>query len=84
MEKPLVIRRGAWALAALLTACAAPRAPLPPVPPPPPPVHASTPAPRPPSKPLDATRLPPFAGEKQVVQEPLRRVALVDLTVRPD
>ncbi len=79
-----MIRRGAWALAALLTACAAPRAPLPPVPPPPPPVHASAPAPRPPSKPLDATRLPPFAGEKQVVQEPLRRVALVDLTVRPD
>jgi peptidoglycan lytic transglycosylase D len=80
-----VIRRGAWALAALLTACAAPRAPLPPAqPPPPPPVHASAPAARPPSKPLDATRLPPFDGEKQVVQEPLRGVRLIDLTVQPD
>ena len=82
-----MIRRAAWALAVLLTACAAPRAPLPPaptVPPPPPPVHASAPAPRPPSKPLDATRLPPFDGEKQVVHEPLRGVTLVDLTVQPD
>ncbi len=34
-------------------------------------------------KPLDATRLPPFDGEKQVVKEPLRGLALVDLTVQP-
>lgn len=37
-----------------------------------------------PSKPLDATRLPPFDGEKQVVQEPLRGVRTIDLTVQPD
>jgi len=35
-------------------------------------------------KPLDATRLPPFDGEKQVVKEPLRGVATVDRTVQPD
>lgn len=43
----------------------------------PPPVAAST-------KPLDATRLPPFEGEKQEVKEPLRGVATVDRTVQPD
>ena len=35
-------------------------------------------------KPLDATRLPPFDGEKHVVKEPLRGVATVDRTVQPD
>ncbi len=34
--------------------------------------------------PLDATRLPPFDGEKQEVKEPLRGLATVDLTVQPD
>jgi soluble lytic murein transglycosylase-like protein len=84
LEESIVIRRGAWALVLLLTACAAPRAPLAPVPPPPPSVHASAPATRAPSKPLDATRLPPFDGETQVVEEPLRGVRLIDLTVQPD
>lgn len=83
-----MIRRGAWALAALLTACAAPQAPLPPPqplqPPPPSVQNAAASAPRPSSRPLDATRLPPFDGERQVVHEPLRGVALVDLTVQPD
>jgi membrane-bound lytic murein transglycosylase D len=36
------------------------------------------------AKPLDATRLPPFDGEKQEVREPLRGVAKVDRTVQPD
>jgi len=84
-----VIRRwSAWALVALLSACATPQAPQPAprqavpapvVPPPAPPPRAVVP-----SKPLDATRLPPFDGEKQVVQEPLRGVRTIDLTVQPD
>ncbi len=36
------------------------------------------------AKPLDATRLPPFDGEKHEVKEPLRGVATVDRTVQPD
>jgi len=36
------------------------------------------------SKPLDATTLPPFDGERLEVKEPLRGVATVDLTVQPD
>ncbi len=52
---------------------------------PPPAFEAAKPA-APPvdAKPLDATRLPPFDGEKQEVREPLRRVATVDRTVQPD
>jgi len=44
---------------------------------------ATTPAPVD-AKPLDATRLPPFDGEKQEVREPLRGLATVDRTVQPD
>ncbi|MBS0335322.1 MAG: transglycosylase SLT domain-containing protein [Proteobacteria bacterium] len=36
------------------------------------------------AKPLDATRLPPFDGEKQEVKEPLRGLPKIDLTVQPD
>ena len=36
------------------------------------------------AKPLDATRLPPFDGEKHEVKESLRGVATVDRTVQPD
>jgi len=36
------------------------------------------------AQPLDASRLPPFDGEKQEVKEPLRGVATVDRTVQPD
>ncbi len=84
----MILRRGAWALAALLTACATPQAPppappqalpAPVVPPPAPPPRAAVP-----SKPLDATRLPPFDGETRVVKEPLRGVRTIDLTVQPD
>ncbi len=35
-------------------------------------------------KPLEGTRLPPFEGEKQVVREPLRGIATVDLTLQPE
>ena len=35
-------------------------------------------------KPLDATQLPPFDGEKRVVKEPLRGLRTIDLTVQPD
>jgi len=35
-------------------------------------------------KPLDATRLPVFEGERQDVHEPLRGVAKIDLTAPPD
>ncbi|MEO8203659.1 MAG: transglycosylase SLT domain-containing protein [Betaproteobacteria bacterium] len=48
------------------------------------PATAKAAAPAPSSKPLDATRLPPFDGEKQVVKEPLRGVPTVDRTVQPD
>jgi membrane-bound lytic murein transglycosylase D len=42
-------------------------------------------APDPPhSKPLDATRLPAFEGERHDVQEPQRGVARIDLTAPPD
>ena len=84
----MIRRWSAWALVALLSACATPQAPQPAppqavpapvVPPPAPPPRAVVP-----SKPLDATRLPPFDGEKQVVQEPLRGVRTIDLTVQPD
>ena len=43
------------------------------------PAPATTPA-----KPLDATRLPPFDGEKHEIKEALRGVATVDRTVQPD
>ena len=36
------------------------------------------------AKPLDASRLPPFEGEREVVSEPLRNLARVDRTVRQD
>jgi len=36
------------------------------------------------AKPLDATRLPPFDGEKHEIKEALRGVATVDRTVQPD
>ena len=72
------------------------RAPPPPPPPPaagpepaasPSPVFAGSEpraAPRPSSAPLDATRLPPFDGERQEVREPLRGLAKIDLTAAPD
>jgi membrane-bound lytic murein transglycosylase D len=46
--------------------------------------QAVKPAPLEPSRPLDATRLPEFDGERQVVREPLRGVARIDLTAPPD
>ncbi len=80
------------ALAALLAACAS-QPPLPPVEPqqpsaPPgfrvvePPRAATLPAAR--EQPLDASRLPPFEGERREVREPLRGVPTVDRTVQPD
>jgi membrane-bound lytic murein transglycosylase D len=52
---------------------------------PPPVFEAAKPAPAVASvKPLDATRLPPFDGEKLEVKELLRGVATVDRTVQPD
>ncbi len=36
------------------------------------------------AKPLDATRLPPFDGEKHEIKEALRGVLMVDRTVQPD
>jgi membrane-bound lytic murein transglycosylase D len=36
------------------------------------------------TKPLDATRLPPFDGEKHEIKEALRGVATIDRTVQPD
>jgi len=46
---------------------------------------ASAPAPEAaPHRPLDATRLPAFEGERQDVHEPLRGVARIDLTAPPD
>ena len=76
--------------AALLQACAS--QPLPPAAGPEPaaspsPVFAGSEpraAPRPSSAPLDATRLPPFDGERQEVREPLRGLAKIDLTAAPD
>ena len=54
---------------------AEPQAPAPSVP-------APSAVPR--ERPLDATRLPPFEGERREVREPLRGVATVDRTVQPD
>jgi len=45
---------------------------------------ATAPAPIEPPRLLDAARLPAFDGERQVVQEPLRGVARIDLTAPPD
>jgi membrane-bound lytic murein transglycosylase D len=42
------------------------------------------PAPKPGAAPLDASRLPPFEGERRVLKDPLRGVPKVDLTVSPD
>ncbi len=36
------------------------------------------------AQPLDATRLPPFDGDRQTVDEKLRGLPLIDLTVPPD
>jgi len=88
-ESIVILRRGVWALAILLAACAAPQQPTPPPAAPAPLPHAVVPPPAPPpraavSKPLDATQLPPFNGETRVVQEPLRGVRTIDLTVQPD
>jgi membrane-bound lytic murein transglycosylase D len=81
------------ALTALLAACASPPASTPTSPP------ASQPAPGefrlvepraaagPPAareQPLDATRLPPFDGERREVREPLSGLATLDRTVQPD
>jgi membrane-bound lytic murein transglycosylase D len=82
-----------WAAAALLAACATQ-----PVPPPQPvaqpsdsPVFGFREAPPAPAaenpalaQPLDATSLPPFEGEREVVREPLRGLATIDRTVPPD
>ena len=95
----LTRRTAALASAALLAACAS-QPPVPTEPlarPARVPYQVQTPSPvfepvKPPaaevtasaSKPLDASRLPPFDGEKQEVKEPLRGLATVDLTVPPD
>jgi peptidoglycan lytic transglycosylase D len=62
-----------------------------PVPPPiiptqdaPPAVVTQQPAPKPPEAAIDASRLPAFEGERQVVKEPLRGVAKIDRTVPPE
>jgi membrane-bound lytic murein transglycosylase D len=47
-----------------------------------PPRAATLPAAR--EQPLDASRLPPFEGERREVREPLRGVPTVDRTVQPD
>ncbi|MGQ0654774.1 MAG: transglycosylase SLT domain-containing protein [Betaproteobacteria bacterium] len=39
---------------------------------------------KPSATPLDASRLPPFEGERRVLKDPLRGVPKVDLTVTPD
>ena len=85
-----------WAACALVSACAS--QPAPPVPAPEP-VAAPSPVFEPPRqrvviappahdaarlKPLDATRLPAFDGERQDVHEPLRGVPKIDLTAPPD
>jgi len=91
-----VARSGLLLVAALLGACAS----QPAAPPdtitvkPHRPAQVATPAPQfVPARPsaassdttaLDATRLPPFDGEKREVREPLRGVATVDRTVQPD
>ncbi len=91
-----VARRWIWSACALVSACASqPPTPAPPTEP----VAAASPvfeeprqrvvlAPSAPdrvrSAPLDATRLAEFDGERQVVHEPLRGVATIDLTAPPD
>jgi membrane-bound lytic murein transglycosylase D len=72
------------ALLALLAGCAT-RQEAPPVVDTPEPVVSAAPAKKPAAKPaatglLDATKLPPFQGERQVVKEPLRGVTTVDVT----
>jgi membrane-bound lytic murein transglycosylase D len=46
------------------------------------PRQATKPAPQPPL--ADATRLPPFDGEKRELKDPLRGLPKIDRTVRPD
>ena len=41
-------------------------------------------APQPGTAAIDATRLPPFEGEKREINDPLRRLPKVDRTVQPD
>ena len=98
MEESRLARKGFVLLCALLSACATENAPPTPAPAPAPAAAPSavfeTPkqaeaAPAksaPPEKPqlLDATRLPPFDGERQVVKESLRGVTRIDLTAPPD
>ena len=76
---PLVV------LAALLQACAAPQGPGAPEPAPAlaEPVP-SRPPPAPGSAAVDATRLPPFEGERREVSEPLRGMPTIDRTAPPD
>ena len=88
-----------WAACALVSACASQPAPPAAAPEPAPAPSAVFETPRqrvviaPPSaplpdagrlKPLDATRLPAFEGERHEVHEPLRGVAKIDLTAPPD
>ena len=42
------------------------------------------PAPQPGTAAIDATRLPPFEGEKREISDPLRGLRKVDRTVQPD
>jgi membrane-bound lytic murein transglycosylase D len=87
-----------WLALALLQACATPPASPPLVPqeapaspvlergeaaPSAPPPAAPIPAARPASAPLDASRLPPFEGEKRTIGDPAR-IAMLDRTVAPD
>ncbi len=72
---------------ALLAGCAS-QPPSAPEPAPLPALPRAEPAPAPPAaaqqKPLEVAALPPFDGERKVVEEPLRGVAKIDRTVSPD
>jgi membrane-bound lytic murein transglycosylase D len=83
-------------MVALLQACATPSSSPPSEPPqeaaPAPIAQAQPSPPAPPAKPaapagtgvLDASKLPPFEGERQVIKEPLRGVHKIDRTAAPD